>query len=277
MKVKLICMDLDGTLFSERSEIPDVNIRALRECAKRGIRLALVSGRGCPFIRRVAGKIGVDCALVSANGARIEAGINGPTVFEGTFLEDEGRRVMHAMLSANVNFEAYTRDVNYVAHPELAPEKHVESLKMYVQAGDVRAEYDVQRMIEEAPDKAYKFVVFTKDREAFERARKTLEDHHIKYCSSASINLEVMPKGVDKGQAVLKLCEYFGIDPKETMAFGDFTNDLDMLSAVEYPVAMENAVDEVKKAAKYIAPVNTKGGVGLFIFKNVLEERNNGG
>ena len=272
MKVRLICMDLDGTLFSHHSEVPEINIQALKECERRGIKLALVSGRGCPFIRRIALKIGVDCAIVSANGARIEAGVDGPTVFEGTFTEDEGRFVMNAMFSANVNFEAYTRDVNYVARPELAPEKHVKSLEMYVKAGDVRAEYDLDKMILEAPANSYKFVVFTKDDQAFERARRALDENGIRHCSSAGINLEVMPKGVDKGSAVRRLCEYFGIDENETMAFGDYTNDLDMLKAVRYPVAMENAVDEVKAIVKYIAPLNTEGGVGRFIMENVLKE-----
>lgn len=265
-------MDLDGTLFSHAGEIPLANITALHECAKRGIRLALVSGRNCSFIRRVAEKIGVDCALVSANGARIEAGINGPTVFEGTFEEDEGRRVMNTMLSANVNFEAYTRKINYIARPELAPERHVKSLQMYVQAGDVRAEYDLDKMIKDAPGASYKFVVFTKDKEAFERARKALDDQKIRHCSSAGSNLEVMPEGIDKGAAVRRLCGYFGIDQSETMAFGDYTNDIDMLKAVRYPVAMGNAVDEVKAVSEYIAPVNTEGGVGLFLLENVLKE-----
>ena len=272
MNIKLVCMDLDGTLFSHAGEIPKVNIDALKKCAEKGIRLALVSGRGCSFIRRTAQRIGVDCAIVSANGARIEAGMNGPTVFEGTFSENEGRRVMNAMLSAKVNFEAYTREVNYVAYPELAPESHKESLQMYVKAGDVRVEYDINKMICEAPSRAYKFVVFTKDEFAFERARKALDDNNIRHCSSAGINLEVMPEGVDKGSAVVRLCEYFGIDQKETMAFGDYTNDLDMLKAAAHPVAMENAVDEVKAEAQYIAPLNTAGGVGLFLMENVLKE-----
>ncbi|MBQ1255745.1 MAG: HAD family phosphatase [Clostridia bacterium] len=272
MKTKLICMDLDGTLFSHAGEIPDVNIRALHECAKRGIRLALISGRNCSFIRRVAEKIGVDCAIVSANGARIEAGVNGPTIFEGTFDEEEGRRVMNVMLSANVNFEGYTRHINYIARPELAPDRHVKSLQMYVQAGDVRAEYDLEKMIKDAPGHSYKFVVFTKDQEAFERARNALDEAGIKHCSSAGSNLEVMPEGIDKGAAVRRMCGYFGIDIQETMAFGDYTNDLDMLRAVRYPVAMGNAVDEVKAAAEFVAPLNTEGGVGRFIFENVLKE-----
>lgn len=270
MNIKLVCMDLDGTLFANAGEIPHVNVTALKKCEKRGIRLALVSGRGCPFIIRTANKIGVDSAIVSANGARIEAAVNGPTVFEGTFREDEGRRVMEAMLKANVNFEAYTRNVNYVANPELAPERHVRSLQMNVLAGDVKAEYDLEKMRREAPSSAYKFVVFTSGGESFERARSILDESGIRHCSSGSGNLEVMPEGIDKGSAVRRLSEYFGISKDEIMAFGDYTNDIDMLLASGHPVAMGNAVDEVKAVAKYIAPVNTEGGVGQFLLKNVL-------
>ncbi|MBQ9856467.1 MAG: HAD family phosphatase [Clostridia bacterium] len=273
MNIKLVCMDLDGTLFAHAGEIPDVNIKALRECEKRGIRLALVSGRGFPFIRRTAERIGVDCAIVSANGARIEASANGPLVFEGTFTEDEGRRVMDTMLEAEVNFEAYTREVNYVVHPELAPERHIRSLQMNVQAGDVKAEYDPEKMKRYAPSTAYKFVVFTKDEDAFQRARKLLDQKGIKHCSSGSGNLEVMPRGIDKGSAIRRLWEHFGLKKDQVMAFGDYTNDLDMLMASGHPVAMGNAVEEVRAIAKYIAPVNTEGGVGLFLMENVLQEK----
>ena len=270
MNIKLILMDLDGTLFSKAGEIPLINISALKECQRRGIHLALVSGRGFAFIKRVAERIGIDCAIVSANGARIEAGANGPCIFEGTYEEDAGRYVMNAMIEADVNFEAYTRDINYVYKPELMPERHARNLQMNIAAGDVVAEFDTEKMKIHAPSTAYKFVAFTTDDESFIRARDVLDKHGIKHCSSASRNLEVMPDGIDKGFAVRKLSEYFGIEIDETMAFGDYTNDIDMLKACGHPVAMMNAVDEVKAVAEFIAPLNTDGGVGAFIIENVL-------
>lgn len=270
MNIKLILMDLDGTLFGQKGALPEINIKALRECERRDIRLALVSGRGFPFIKRTADRIGINCAIVSANGARIEASADGPCIFEGTFEEEEGRFVMNAMIEADVNFEAYSRDVNYVYKPELMPERHARNLQMNIASGDITAEYDEEIMKKHAPHTAYKFVAFARDEESFERTRGILERYRIRHCSSASGNLEVMPKGIDKGLAVRRLSEYFHIDRSETMAFGDYTNDIDMLTSSGHPVAMMNAVDEVKAVAEFIAPLNTEGGLGKFIFENIL-------
>lgn len=265
-------MDLDGTLFADKSEIPDINIEALKECSRRGIRLALVSGRNAPFIKRVAARIGVPCAIVSANGAHIEETQEGPILYEGTFVRDEWLKVMNAMTESGVNFEVYTRDVNYVINPELTTERHKKSLDMYVKMGDVIAEYDIDKLYAEAPEHTFKFVAFLKNEESFKKTAAILDANQIRHCSSAGENIEVMPTGVDKGHALLILADHFGIDRNETMAFGDFTNDLDMLKASGHPVAMGNAVDEVKRIAEIIAPVNTEGGVGRVIFEKVLKK-----
>lgn len=277
MNIRLICMDLDGTLFSKHSEIPEINIRALRECAARGIRLALISGRNAPFVKRVAGRIGVPCAIVSANGAHIEETQEGNVLFEGTFSSGEWQTVFDAMMSANVNFEAYTKCVNYIVNPELVTERHRHSLELYVKMGDAVAEYSMDKLLREAPGATLKFVAFLKTPEDYERTKAILDARGIKNCSSAWENIEVMPTGVDKGAAVCVLRERFGVSKEETMAFGDFTNDLDMLAAAGYPVAMGNAVEEVKKAARIIAPPNTEGGVGQVIFERVLKGEAYGG
>ena len=86
-----------------------------------------------------------------------------------------------------------------------------------------------------------------------------------------------MPEGTDKGNALRVLSEYFGIDKSETMAFGDFTNDIDLLKAAGHPVAMGNAVEELKEIAEIIAPVNTEGGLGQVVFEKVLKEKYDGG
>lgn len=277
MNIKLICMDLDGTLFGHKSEIPDINIRALRECAGRGIRLALISGRNAPFVKRVANRIGVACAIVSANGAHVEETQDGPVIYEGTFSSGEWQKVFDAMMLSNVNFEAYSSTVNYVVNPELVTERHRQSLEMYVKMGDAIAEYSMERLLSEAPRATLKFVAFLKTPEDYERTKAILDAKGIKNCSSAWENIEVMPTGVDKGAAVRVLMETFGIQKDEVMAFGDFTNDLDMLSAVGHPVAMGNAVEEVKKIAEFIAPVHTEGGVGRIIFEKVLKGEKYGG
>ena len=272
VNVKLVCMDLDGTLFGTNGEIPEVNIRALKECERRGIFTALVSGRGHAFMKRTAERIGVKCALVSANGARVEASGDGPTISEITFSKAEGTKVFSLLKTLNVNFEAYTRNANYVVNESQMPSVHRASLMKYVASGDVEAVFDEKRADEEAPSRAYKFVAFSDKEEILNRVRHALDEWGIAHCSSWSNNVEIMPAGVGKGEAVRILASYYRVDVRDCMAFGDYTNDLDMLKACGHPVAMENGVDELKQAAEIIAPDHREGGVGQVIFKYVLKE-----
>ena len=63
--------------------------------------------------------------------------------------------------------------------------------------------------------------------------------------------LDMMPKGVNKGLGLRKIMEFLDIAPDECMALGDNYNDLEMLELAGYPVAMKNAVPEVKKVCRY--------------------------
>ncbi len=78
---------------------------------------------------------------------------------------------------------------------------------------------------------------------------------------SGDIWVDIMPKGVNKGAALKYLQEKWGITTDETMVFGDFHNDIEMLKYAKYSYAMENAHDDVKLVAKYIAPANDDNGV----------------
>ena len=150
MNIKLILTDLDGTLFSEKTEIPEINIRALRKCVQSGIKVALVSGRNAPFIKRVADRIGAECAIASVNGAKIELTQNGPVIYEGVFDGEKWDEIMHTLLEADVNFEAYSKDTIYIVNPGLTTERHKRSLELYKAMGDAELEYDTQKLYTEA-------------------------------------------------------------------------------------------------------------------------------
>ena len=74
-----------------------------------------------------------------------------------------------------------------------------------------------------------------------------------------------MPKGINKGTAILDIREKLGISFEETMAFGDYLNDKEMLENVNYSYAMANAHPIIKQVAKYEAPSNDENGVTTVI------------
>ena len=89
--------------------------------------------------------------------------------------------------------------------------------------------------------------------------------------SSLPWNIEINSADATKGKALKSLCAALNVDLKDTLAFGDGTNDLDMIKTAGLGVAMGNAVEELKQAADWIAPSNVENGVaaGIYRFMNL--------
>ena len=103
------------------------------------------------------------------------------------------------------------------------------------------------------------------------KLKKVKEDldqiEDIEITSSWFNNVEIMHKGVNKGEALKALINYLGIDKDEVIAFGDNYNDLPMLELAGIGVVMGNANDEVKEKGDYITAKNTEDGVAKAIYK----------
>ena len=105
---------MDDTLLGANGEFPEINVRALRACAARGIRLALNSGRSFETLRDFACTLGVEPFIISVNGARVDAGPNGPILMERVY-DDEHTRVVHeAMRASGLYYTVYTRGHTYI-------------------------------------------------------------------------------------------------------------------------------------------------------------------
>ncbi len=272
-EVQLICMDMDGTLFAGNEQIPEINISALKRCEEKGIHTAFVSGRNYRFLMDQARKIGLVPAIVSANGARIDDRPDGTCIYERCFTGDYANTVSETLWNIGINYEAYTANANYCFRSDLVTEKHKASLERYLRNGQV---VNLKTML--SPDTSdingiYKFVAFSDDLVLIDRIRRLFDDIGIAHSSSWADNIEVMPQGVGKGEAIKKLADYYCVDIQNTLAFGDYTNDIDMLRTAGHSVAMGNGVDAIKQIADIIAPNNTAGGVGRVLFYYVLHEK----
>lgn len=270
--VKLICMDMDGTLFGAGEQIPELNLYALRRASIRDIRLALVSGRNWRFLAQHANAIAPGIAIVSANGARIDDQPGGNCIFEASFTPAYADKVSRVLWDSGLNYEVYTEYCNYSFRSERVTPQHDASLKRYLQKGQVA------RLVLRGGPKVddisgiYKFVAFCDEPEKIAALQSALDENGIVHSSSAAQNVEVMPEGVGKGRALTLLAKHFGIPIEDTLAFGDYTNDIDMLKAAGHGIAMENAVPQLKAVAEAQTDDNRSGGVGRFILKCVLEE-----
>lgn len=278
MKIRMLALDIDGTLMDARKEFPEVNCRALQACERQGIRIALISGRSFELMRMFARELGVHPLMAACNGARIEAGENGPTLAENCFVRADAERICRTLEESGMYFNSYRRGKNYMGNPHVRPSlgpryaHHIPGV-----AGEAGYEYeticDRDRLWSEGMDGVYKFVVMGAPYDpGFARIAEELQDMQLSVSSASRRNIEFMPRGIDKGSAVRMLCKNTGVDPSEVMAFGDQTNDIPMLQASGWPVAMENGEDAVKAVARIIAPDHNVGGVGLVLQRYVLGE-----
>lgn len=276
MDVKMLALDIDGTLMDAEKRFPEINCRALRACEARGIRVALISGRSFELMRGFARELGVNAILAACNGARIEADANGPLLFERTFSRAQAERICRTLEESDMYFTVYSRGKCYMGNPHIRPSlgpryaHHVPGI-----TGDAEYPYetvcDRGRLWREALDGTYKFVVMGAPYDpGFQKIRDRLADMRLSNSSASKRNCEFMPTGVDKGSAVRVLCEKYAIPAGQVMAFGDQTNDIPMLNAAGCPVAMGNAEPAVKEAARIIAPDHNLGGVGLVLYQYVL-------
>lgn len=276
MNIKMIALDIDGTLLDDNKQFPEINKRALQECEKRGIRTALISGRSFEVTRLFARDLGIHPMIAAANGARVEESEFGPTLLENSFEARDAERICRTIENSGMYYNFYRRGKCYMgnAHVKesLGPRyaHHIPG-KDCVDGYPYETVCDQDRLWNEGMEGIYKFVVLGMPYdEGFARIREQLADMNLSVSSASRRNCEFMPTGVDKGLAVRIMCEKTGIDPSEVMAFGDQTNDLPMLNASGWPVAMENGEDSVKAAARIIAPDHNLGGVGLVLQKYVL-------
>ena len=92
---------------------------------------------------------------------------------------------------------------------------------------------------------------------------------------SSDIWVDIIPLGINKGVAIQKLQKKLNIKPEECVAFGDYLNDYEMMQSVYYSYAMENAIPELKKVARYIAPPNYKNGVVKTIRQLLAQQESN--
>ena len=118
-----------------------------------------------------------------------------------------------------------------------------------------------------------KLLCMARDEEKLERVRQALSAlPGLDVTSSWSMNLELMPAGVNKGMAVAALAQRLGIGPESVMALGDYDNDVSMLSYAGVSVAMANASERARAAARYRTLSNDEDGVAHAIQRYALAQ-----
>ena len=297
--IKLIGLDLDGTVFDNQKRISLRTKKAIEDAIKQGVVVVPATGRPVAGVPEEFARIeGVQYAL-TANGAAIYNVQTKKCVYQNAISPELACEVIASLQRYDVMVDAFVDGLGYVEADVLArmnefamsevikkyildTRKTVENLSEYIKANACKVEKitvnfkrlketDEQVQCNAADKKEKKVETDLKWLLHKEEILSELSEYpQLIGVSGVPTNLEITMATADKGNGMVKLGEYLGISPEEIMTCGDSENDMAMILAAGFGVAMANGTDEVKEAANYITDSNEEDGVAKVIEKFVL-------
>lgn len=267
--IYLVAVDMDGTLLHNDKSISDYTINVLRKIVEKGILLVPASGRPLNGMKAaVLNNVkGIKYAICS-NGAMLmdvqkeksisETGIPIEKALEAlTYLEQFPVAVYVHTDRGTFRAEGWEKTGLSEKYPYIRfSEGNVKNLGEFLRTSGV----NVMKM--------GAFVLTDK------LAQKLLEKGSpipgIAFLRTGDGIIELNSTNASKGNALYILCEKLGIQLKNVLAIGDNENDISMLQAAGISAAMENAEDDVKQAAKFVAGNNEEDGAAHFLEEWVL-------
>ena len=276
-KIKMIGLDLDGTLFNDRKEITPRTRRALVTALSEGVTVLVATGRpwmGVP--EELRNFPGMEYALTS-NGARIIETRTERVLEEHLLSAEEAGKALAICRKYDTLLEIYFDGQGYAEKDKMAQvEKYHKNPHMWEYMRRTRIPVDdVAQMVRREGRGLDKVQALFADMTERAEAWKELEkESALELVGSLRYNIEINASGVNKGTGLVNLGRMLGIRREEIMACGDGDNDTVMLREVGLGVAMANAEEQVKEAADYITRSNEEDGVAEAIEKFVLRGGN---
>ena len=274
--IRLIAIDIDGTLLNSKVELSQTNRDALRRAHEAGIEIMLGTGRRHDFALPIAQSLGFDLWMMSSNGA-ITRSTRGETFHRDLLPKETAIKLAQAMRKYR-NYMVLTFDRSGMGaivcenHDQLYGviqrwmEKNAPFIEYVSPIEDALIEDPIQAMFcgpVELMDRAQEELAtcgFSRDFTAL-RTQYDYRDLCI---------VDLLNAGCSKGHALERWANHRGIDRSEVMAIGDNYNDVDMLTFAGHPVIMGNASDDLKQNGWTVTLHHDEHGVAATI-DQVLE------
>lgn len=267
--VKLIALDLDGTLLKNDKTVSLENKRALQQAMAKGIYVVLCTGRPIMGIQHLIDFLEFPANndyVITFNGALVQRATTREILSKKPHTLADVRYIYDTLMDSDLPMNAIDLQKVYEPpYPVDSPSQYpviIKNLTFEHKAWDTFSdEATFNKALCCRPETELDSKLKTVPSEFFERFNTFKSRPEL---------LEIMPKGVDKAFGIRRLCDLLGIEMADVMAIGDEENDIPMLKAVGYSVAMGNATQAVKEIAKIETLTNEENGVAYAVEKYVL-------
>lgn len=276
MAVKIILLDLDGTLLNRDKQISPANRAALERAAAEGVYIVPSTGRFYDGMPAVVRELPFVRYVVTVNGAQVYDAVEKKVLHRCEIQPEAAERVFDRLDTLPVIYDCfmdgwgYMDEKNYARIDQFISDPRVNRMVKELR----RPVEDFRGFIRRENRPLQKIQMFFTDmdrrREELERLARDFPDMAV--TSSITNNIEINEKHANKGEALGFLCRLLGVEIKDTMAFGDGSNDMSMIRAAGIGVAMANADEALKAAADYITDTNDADGVAKAMEKFCFQQ-----
>ena len=271
-ELKLIAFDLDGTFLNDSKEIPEENLQAIEEAAKRGIAVVPATGRLYPALPHELRELPFMRYYILINGAKVYDAREDKVLFSAELPNELALALFSHSEEIGCLYDCYLRDKGLMSRGLYDALDEIVENKIYLEyMKSIRKPVEnLKELIREDGGPVQKVQYFFKDMEERKRQLATLADRFpgTKVTSSVPMNIEINAANASKGPALEALCKHLGFTAENAAAFGDNTNDLSMVQAAGRGVAMKNSDAVLIAAADIITPFdNNEAGVGRMIME----------
>ncbi|GGY12299.1 hydrolase [Streptomyces minutiscleroticus] len=253
--IRLVVTDMDGTLLDGQGRIPDTLWPLLAGLRRRGIVFSPASGRQYATLARQFRQAAEGMVFIAENGAYVVQDDRelSSAPLERAVVEEAVRTVRGLPAGVDAGTVVCGKKSAYVERTDDA--FLAEASRYYAELRQVE---DLTAVDDEVIKLA--FHDFGRADEGTGPALRRFAATH-QVVLSGQHWIDIMAPGTDKGTAVRRLQERLGVTPDQTVVFGDYLNDLEMLSTATWSYAMANAHPDVKRRARHLAPAHTEDGV----------------
>lgn len=254
--IKLVAIDIDGTLVDNDRNISPRNKEAIRNLRDNGVEVTLATGRMFDSAKIYADELGLNLPLVTYQGALVKVSATGEILYERYVDAPLAQKVV--ALAADKGFRAWFYLDDHVLVDKITPKTREYAAKYHVPIREVASLADCAHL------SPLKLIVADYNEEAltrFEVESKEAFGSSLHIARSLAQYLEFGHPEATKADGIDAVVRYLGINPQEVMAIGDSWNDLEMLEYAGLAVVMGNARDDIKAKADYITLSNEDHGV----------------
>lgn len=262
LPLRLLCLDIDGTLLDTAHHLPPENRAAVQYAAEKGVCICLLSARPPQAIAPIAQALGVPGPVASFGGALIQTGEQ--RIFDRRLPAETVQAVLR-LAPQDISLSLY-RDTDWFVEREdrwNTAEGNITGLRPTVAPLE-------DELAAGAPHK----LLCMGEAACIDRFYAMLQKETlaVELLRSKDEYLEIMPRQAGKAEALLTVCRHLGIASEQAMAIGDHDIDCALLRAAGVGVAMGNGSPAARQAADWIAPDNDHAGVAAAVYHWIKEE-----